>query len=115
MIIANSKRPFGGRLSVLHHSDGKFVTISTAKEGLLKGLSTMIMEGIPTLSLRPCAKVMYSPSLRKSDRQQFHETITGGIDIGLNVDGLTLYDAIDLVCGELRQRGVISELINIAS
>ncbi|MGD0898143.1 MAG: hypothetical protein ABR915_09935 [Thermoguttaceae bacterium] len=114
MIIENSRGGFGAKLSILQGPSGRFVTISTAEEGLLSSLSTMVMEGMFP-SLRPCAKVIYSRSLRKSDRQQLHEVIVAGIDHGLDVDGLTLHDAINLVCGELQRRGAISELINIAS
>jgi hypothetical protein len=113
MIIHQSKGSWGSRLSVLQNSDGTFTTISTAKEGLLKPLSTMIMRGKPP-SVSACGKVVYSPSLRKVDRQNLHDIIAGGIDGGLNVDGFTLGVAIEMIVGEMRKSGVIAELINLA-
>ena len=113
MIIQNSKGAFGARLAIIKDHNENLYTISTAKEGLLKGLSTMIMEG-KYPAIRPCVKIIYSKSLRKNDRQGLHDVITKEIDIILNEGDLNLHDAVNFICGDLQNRGVISELINIA-
>lgn len=113
MIIQNSKGLFGSKIAIIKNHAEEFFTISTAKESLMDGLSTMIMEGkYPTM--RPCVKIIYTKSLKKVDRQGLHDVITETLDNILSEDGKSLYDAIDTIGEEYKKRGIIDELINVA-
>jgi hypothetical protein len=113
MSIESHKAIFGGRSSVITDSSGNCFSVSTAKEGFFKGLSTMVLEGRYP-EIRVCIKIVYSDSLRKSDRQKFHDVISEGLDDALTNGRLELYEAIKSICEDLSKRGVIKELINLA-
>ena len=91
--------------------------VSTAKEGLLKAQSTVVLE-LPLGQLeprRPVAKIIYTPSLRASDRLQVHEVICKALDAYGDQDGLSLGNAIDRCVGFLKERGLVADGVNIAS
>jgi len=113
MIIKNSNGLFGAKLAIIKDRIGNYFTISTAKEGLFDGLSTMIIEGIYP-SIRPSVKFIYSKSLRKEDRRAFHDVITETIDSASKEDDFSLYGAVNSFGSDLKERGIITELINIA-
>ncbi|MHA1942307.1 MAG: hypothetical protein ACXACY_25420 [Candidatus Hodarchaeales archaeon] len=110
MIISENKGPFGAKVSIVSN-DLFTATISTAKEGLFKGLSTMVIDGRYP-SGRPCAKITYTQSSRKKDRIQFHNLVVAGIDGGGD-EGKELGECIQLVINYLKDKGVITEGINL--
>lgn len=113
MIIQNSKGLFGSKIAIIKNHAEEFFTISTAKESLMDGLSTMIMEGkYPTM--RPCVKIIYTKSLKKTDRQGLHDVITETIDNILSEENASLFNAVNAIGEEYKKRGVIAELINVA-
>ncbi|HDZ85365.1 MAG TPA: hypothetical protein ENH35_02325 [Candidatus Moranbacteria bacterium] len=112
MIVKNKNCSFNSRFSLIKY-DQNYVTVTTAKEGLRDGLSTMIMDGQHPTG-RYCAKIIYSNSLKTKDRQQFHKMIVEGINVSLNEDNFNLHDSIELMGNEMKKDGIITELINIA-
>ena len=110
-ILVNKKRPFGSKVSIVE-TDSFIVTISTAKEGIFKGLSTMITDGLYPTG-RACAKLIYTPSLLKKDRIKLHDLITETLN-ELGDDDYDLKTSIQAIIDNLKEKGVISEAINIA-
>ena len=90
--------------------------VSTAKEGILKPLSTMLLEvtydftGVP--KRRPCAKIIYSPSLRTVDRLEMHELIVKMLDEH-GMAGADFSDIVVDICNDLKGRGVAKEAIHL--
>ena len=89
--------------------------VSTAKEGWFQKQSTIILEpkigntvGAGAAGLRPCGKVIYSPTLRKSDRLQFHDVIAKTLD-AFGEEGCTLEDALEQIFVDLKRRGIAVE------
>jgi hypothetical protein len=62
---------------------------------------------------RVCAKLIYSPSLRSTDRLNLHDTLSNEID-RLGGSGSTLGSALNSIFTEYRERGVVVEAINLA-
>ena len=110
MISHNHQGSFGSRVSVIK-TDSFICTVCTAKEGLFKGLSTVIVEG--DHFGRICAKILCSTGLRKADRQAMHQLISESLD-KLGNENLELRDALDTVVSELRSRGAIHQAYNFA-
>ena len=95
--------------------------VSTAKEGLFQKLSTIIFEpsigntvGAGAAGFRPSGKVIYSPTLRKSDRLQFHEVIAKTLG-ALGEEGCTLEEALEQIFADLKRRGIAVETMNLAA
>jgi hypothetical protein len=116
MIARSTRWPFGGRITAIHTPAFKCV-LSTNKEGVFKPLSTMIIEGDTVdgvANTRPCAKLIYSPALRKEDIQNLHTVICQAIDKGGEA-GISLGMVLEEVFTSLRQKGLLSEAINLAT
>ena len=111
MILHEASVPFGGRVTDIA-TDEFTCVVSTAKEGLFKGLSTMVAD-VQAEGGRPCAKIVYARSTRKSDRLQYHEFLVGVLD-DAGEQGFSLREAIDGVITELKSRGVVTEAMNLA-
>ena len=111
MILHEASVPFGGKVTDIVTEEFTCV-VSTAKEGVFKGLSTMVAE-VQGGQGRPCAKIIYAGSTRKRDRLQFHEVLVGGLDEA-GENGVPLREAIDSVVTELKSRGVVTQAINFA-
>jgi hypothetical protein len=115
MIVSNRNYPFGSRIAVL--STPCFnCRISTAKEGVFKGQSTMVLDlaggDSPTIG-RAVAKLVYSDALRSADRLQMHDAICESIDAaGRRV---SLGQAIQEVATAFKMRGILTDVINIAA
>jgi len=95
--------------------------VSTAKDGWFQKLSTIIFEpktgntvGAGAAGLRPCGKVIYSPTLRKSDRLQFQDVLAKTLD-AFGVEGRTLEEALEQIFADLKRRGIAVETINLAA
>ena len=108
MIVAEQKAPFGGKVTDII-ADSFACVVTTAKEGVLKGLTTMVFDETG----RPCAKLSYPDATGKKDRQRFHTLVSEMIDAGAE-KGLPLQDALDEVITVLRDRGVLAHGINLA-
>ena len=116
MIARNSNWPFGGRITAIHTRTFKCV-VSTNKEGVFKPLSTMITEGDTMdgrANTRPCGKIIYSTALRKEDIQNLHANMCQAID-QRGEAGTSLGIVLDEVFTWLREKGLVSEAINLAS
>lgn len=82
---------------------------------MFKPLSTMINEGDNTEgTMRPIGKIIYSVALRKEDIQNLHSSIANGISAGGEA-GVSLKIALDTIFDDLRNKGLASETINVAS
>lgn len=114
MIVSNRNHFFGAKCGTIHTNMFKCL-VSTAKEGLFQKPSTMIIEGDMVqdrANCRTCGKVIYAASLRNSDRRQFHDMICKLLDeLGSE---LSLSKALDNIFDELKNRGVVTETINLA-
>jgi Sel1 repeat len=110
---------FGSKVAGIHNKSFQ-CCVSTAKEGLFQKPSTIILEpktgntvGAGTAGLRPCGKVIYSPTLRTSDRFQFHDVVAKTLD-ELGEESCTLEEALEQIFADLKRRGIAVETINLA-
>jgi len=115
MIISNKKNIFGkcARIQTPSYS----CIISTAKEGLFKPLNTMILEGNPKgfpNETRPCGKLIYANSLKKKERFQFHDVLAETINNMDESGERELGDVLQIIFDDFKQRGIVTEAINIA-
>jgi len=111
---------FGSKVARIHNKSFQ-CCVSTAKEGLFQKQSTIILElkidntvGAGAAGLRPCGKVIYSSTLRKSDRFQFHDAIAKTLD-ELGEEGCTLEEALEQIFADLKRRGIAVETMNLAA
>jgi hypothetical protein len=111
---------FGSKVAGIHNKSFQ-CCVSTAKEGLFQKQSTIILEpkignpvGSPAAGLRPCGKVIYSPTLRTSDRFQFHDVIAKTLD-ELGEEGCSLGEALAQIFADLKRRGIAVETMNLAA
>jgi hypothetical protein len=107
-IIAEQTAPFGGRVTDIGN-ESFLCVVTTAKEGLFKGLTTMVYDK----TRRPCAKLFYAKSTGKKDRQRFHTLVAQLIDAG-GEKGVRLEEALDTAIKTLRDRGILVDAINLA-
>ncbi len=115
MIVSNRKHAFGSKAATIH-TDAFKCMVSTAKEGLLKPLSTMIVEGDMSndpANCRACGKIIYASSLRSQERIQLHDIVAKMLD-DLGNEGISMNEALEVVFEELKKRGVVTEAINVA-
>ena len=82
MILSQGKYPFGTIITRMSDGDVQFV-ISTAKEGLLKGLTTCVQ--LPTGTT--AAKVFYMPSMNKPAIHAIHNMLVESIEENLKAGG----------------------------
>ena len=114
MIISNRKTLFGkcGRIQTKSYS----CILSTAKEGILLPLSTVIFEGNPSgpyNQARLGGKLIYAESLKGKERLHFHDVFLKFLDdIGEN-SNTKLGDALQVIFNDFKQRGIVKEAINI--
>ena len=111
---------FGSKVARIHNKSFQ-CCVSTAKEGLFQKQSTIILEpkidntvGAGAVGLRPCGKIIYSPSLRKGDRFQFHDGIAKTLD-ALGEEGCTLEEALEQIFADLKRRGIAVATMNLAA
>ena len=114
MITKVTHHPFNGRMTTVATPTFE-CWVSTAKEGLLKPLSTMLLEvtyegAVPVR--RPCAKIIYSRSLRTSDRLEMHELIVKILD-QQGTAGVDFSNIVGDICSDFRARGVAKEAIHL--
>jgi hypothetical protein len=110
---------FGSQVARIHNKSFQ-CCVSTAKEGLFQKQSTIILEpkigstvGAGAAGLRPCGKVIYSPTLRTSDRFQLHDAIVKTLD-ALGEEGCTLEEALEQTFADLKRRDIAVTTMNFA-
>jgi TPR repeat protein len=69
--------------------------------------------GAAAAGLRPCGKVIYSPTLRKSDRFQLHDAIAKTLD-ALGEESCTLEEALEQIFADLKRRDIAVTTMNFA-
>lgn len=111
---------FGSKVARIHNNSFQ-CCVSTAKEGLFQKQSTIILEpktgntvAAGAAGFRACGKVIYSPSLRKSDRFQVHDVVAKMLD-AFGDEGCTLRGALEQIFAELKGRGLAVETLNLAT
>ena len=111
---------FGSKVARIHNKSFEYC-VSTAKEGWFRKLSTIIFEprvgntvGAGAAGFRPCGKVIYSPTLRKSDRLQLHDVIVKTLD-AFGEEGCTLEQALEQIFADLKRRGIAVVTMNFAA
>ena len=82
MIVSQGKYPFGTIITQMRDGTVDFV-ISTAKEGLLKGLTTCVQLPRGTNVI----KVFYMPSMNNDAIHQIHKMFVESVEENLNANG----------------------------
>ncbi|MEA3189150.1 MAG: hypothetical protein QOD99_2980 [Chthoniobacter sp.] len=114
MIGKVSNFPFGGRMTTVYGRSFE-CWVSTAKEGILEPLSTMLLEALEGPSgpyRRPCAKIIYTQSLSSADRLNMHEFIVRVMDQEGEA-GAEFGDIVAGICDDFRKRGVAAEAMHL--
>ena len=96
--------PFGTIITSMRTGEVDF-SISTAKEGVFKGLTTCVQ--IPTRNV--AAKIFYMPSMNKKAIHLVHEALVNSIEEGLNV-GYPLVTIIDVALRKIKEDGYALEI-----
>lgn len=74
MIVQDKFLSFSGRITDISTPIFK-CTVSTNKESLFRGLSTIVFEVHPVNDVRACAKIFYPSVFTKSERHQYHKML----------------------------------------
>ena len=107
MAIINQKNTsFGGRTTDIV-TDAFSCTLTTAKDGLFKGLSTLIW--LPEVGVTPVAKIKYSQTVSKDRRQKLHDEISVKID-SFGESGGDFAEALDSALFGPSESGEVAEL-----
>lgn len=114
MIVFTKDGSFSSRVTVITESNCCYA-ISTAKEGIFKGLSTMVYEcsAEPFVTKRGVAKVVYSKFVSRNDRLGLHDNFAEYLNVAIG-DGLDISTAIRTFVLPLKEKGVITDFINVA-
>jgi len=108
MIIQERKALFGARTTDI--DTDKFVcVVTTAKESLMEGLSTIIWSHSVN---GECAKLLYNDFLSKASRQRLHHNICQTIDQAGD-KGMNLGCAIDEAIKELEKKDFLKTSVNL--
>jgi hypothetical protein len=85
VITVDKKDMLGGQVTAISGANGAYV-VSTAKEGVFSGLSTMIFESTaPPLGGRKfLAKLIYTENLSKNDRRKRHKELVEKLDAAID-------------------------------
>lgn len=111
MITQDRLLSFGGRITDIN-TPSFVCAISTAKESLFKGLSTIIAEPHPIDGIRGCAKIFYPSAARKTERHQFHELLCDIVNTA-GENGYPLSTAVNEARELFTSRGICTEFINL--
>lgn len=112
MITQDRRLSFSGRITDIN-TPSFVCSVSTNKESLFKGLSTMIAEPHPVYGIRPCVKIIYSSALSKAERHQYHELLCEMIDNAGESD-VSFSNAVQEAQALFMSRGICKEFINLA-
>jgi hypothetical protein len=93
VITFDKKYMLGGQVTAISGANGAYV-VSTAKEGIFSGLSTMIFESAtpPVGDRKLLAKLIYTKSLSKNDRSELHKKLVEKLDAA--IDSREMHDFI---------------------
>ncbi len=105
MIVSNRKHAFGSIITLMRGGELDFA-ISTAKEGVFKGLSTCVQ--IPVYNV--AAKIFYIPSMNKQAIHLLHEKLVMFIEEQLN-SGYPLALVIDGALSMIKEDGYALEIV----
>jgi len=107
MIVQERKALFGGRVTDID-TDNFVCVITTAKDSLMGGLSTLVWShSVGGM----CAKIEYHDFLSKQMRQRFHHVVSQVIDKSGD-KGMSLGCAIDKAISELKNKDFVKSSIN---
>jgi|GEM_PF-5883537 hypothetical protein len=105
MILSQGKYPFGTIITRMRDDDVDFV-VSTAKEGILKGLTTCIQ--LPTG--RNAIKIFYMPSMSKEAIHLIHKQFVESVEENLKANGHLAVILVQLA-ESLRASGYTQEVV----
>jgi hypothetical protein len=93
VITVDKKYMLGGQVTAISGANGAYV-VSTAKEGVFSGLSTMIFESAtpPVGDRKLLAKLIYTKSLTKNDIRELHKELVEKLDAA--VDSREMHELI---------------------
>lgn len=109
MITHEAAAPFGARVTDIQTPQFNCV-ITTAKESIFQGLSTMVVLVDSNRSPVPVAKIIYQNSVPKKDRQMLHHEISESINKH-GEDGYHIAEAIHMVFAEMKLKKNVKECI----
>lgn len=114
MIVFVKEGSFGSRVTAISGPNGSLV-ISTAKEGIFQGLSTMVHECTlePLIVQRGIVKIIYSKLVNKNDRYTLHEGIVEKLNLALENE-IDVSTALDAFLPPLKNKGVVADFVNLA-
>lgn len=114
MIVFTKEGSFGSRVTAISGPNGAYV-ISTAKEGIFQGLSTMIHECTlePLTAQRGVAKIIYSKLVSKNDRYTLHEGIVEKLNLAIENE-IDVSVALDAFLPALKNKGLVADFVNLA-
>ena len=113
-MIVKTYKTFTGTVTTIETANYT-IKVCTAKEGLFKKPSTVIFvpdPNGPCHGLKSVGKLIYTPSLKSKARYQMHENVCNMLDDDGEI--FSLHKAIEILIFNLRDRGVITEAINLA-
>lgn len=112
-MIVKSYKSFTGTVTTIETANFS-IKVCTAKEGLFKKPSTIILVPDPNgphHGLKSVGKLTYTPSLKSKARYQIHEIICNILDY--SGEYISLHNSIEVLALQLKMRGVITEAINL--
>jgi len=106
MIIQETTTPFGGRLTDI--KTPQFVcVVTTAKEGIFQGLSTMVVLVVNSDAI-PVAKILYNSYVSKGDRYMLHGEVCKSINKH-GEDGYDITEATHMLLTEMTLKKEVKE------
>ena len=105
MILSQGKYPFGTIITRMSWNDLEFV-VSTAKEGLLKGLTTHVQ--IPRDNT--AIKIFYMPSMNTPAIHLIHKQFVDSIEENL-AEGMHLAIILDELVKSLKDHNIAQEIV----
>lgn len=105
MILSQGKYPFGTIITRMAWNDLEFV-VSTAKEGLLKGLTTCVQMPKGNVAI----KIFYMPSMNTPAIHLIHKQLVDSIEENL-AEGMHLAIILDGLVKSLKDHNIAQEIV----
>jgi hypothetical protein len=112
MISRNKKLAFGGKVADIETQSFTCV-LTTAKEGIFTGLSTVIHEVLPEGGARACTKLIYNSHSKAKERRDYHDILAIGLDES-GETGISLSTALKQAIEAFNQRGILESFIDLS-
>lgn len=112
MISKNKKVAFGGKVADIETQSFTCV-ITTAKEGIFKGLSTVIHETLPEGGVRACTKLIYNSHSKSKERRDYHDILTNVLNEA-GETGTSLSTALKQTIEAFNQKGILENYIDLS-